>query len=440
MPVPDFATLDVLRQYNILDSAPEEGFDGLARLAAQLGRVSVGLIAFLRGDGSAPASEDRYWLKALTGWPENTPCHPLVCLDSTLAAEDGLLVMDLQQDERFVFEPIAVGTPAVRFYAGVPLLSPAGAALGVLAIMGWEPGNPPEGLMEGLRLLARQVIAQLELRRRTAALTEAIAQQHAAETEQKLLFSLSAHLACVMGADGYLKRLNPAWRRLLGYTAAELMAKPFLEFIHPDDWEITRSHIQKVVAKGKKVTFQNRCRHRDGTYHRLQWRIGPLPDRQLLCATASEVSADAPPDPKPPQYDLLADLAFALNHHSMPPLPTPRARSSTPTTNSAKSPGILARNSLGRIIGSLALAITRGSFFAICGRRSPLATCGAAKSAIGLRIIFSTGWIRPSCPSSTTQASPSAISPCEPTSPSAKKPNRNSKRDRTWQNWAQLSA
>ncbi|WP_205369675.1 MULTISPECIES: GAF domain-containing protein [Thermoleptolyngbya] len=326
MPVPDFATLDVLRQYNILDSTPEEGFDGLARLAAQLGGVSVGLIAFLRGDSSALAGEDRYWLKALTGWPENTPCHPLVCLDSTLAAEDGLLVIDLQQDERFVFEPITVGTPAVRFYAGVPLLSPAGAALGVLAVMGWEPGNPSEGLMDGLRLLARQVIAQLELRRRTAALTEAIAQHHAAETEQKLLFSLSAHLACVMGADGYLKRLNPAWRKLLGYTAAELMAKPFLEFIHPDDWEITLNHIQKVVAKGKKVTFQNRCRHRDGSYHRLQWRIGPLQDRQLLCATASEVSADAPLDPKPPQYDLLSDLAFALNQHSIAAVTDPQGK------------------------------------------------------------------------------------------------------------------
>ncbi|RMF66627.1 MAG: GAF domain-containing protein, partial [Cyanobacteria bacterium J069] len=118
----------------------------------------------------------------------------------------------------------------------------------------------------------------------------------------------------------------PAWRRLLGYTAAELMAKPFLEFIHPDDWELTLNHVQKVVAKGKKVTFQNRYRHRDGSYHQFQWRIGPLQDRQLLCATASEVSATAAADTPAPKYDLLSDLAFALNQHSIAAITDPKGK------------------------------------------------------------------------------------------------------------------
>src|SRR5947209_12707591 len=79
-------------------------------------------------------------------------------------------------------------------------------------------------------------------------------------------FTLSLDMLCVAGFDGYFKELNPAWERTLGYTTAELMAKPFLEFVHPDDRQATTDEAAKLSTGVTTIYFENRYLGKDGAY------------------------------------------------------------------------------------------------------------------------------------------------------------------------------
>ena len=90
--------------------------------------------------------------------------------------------------------------------------------------------------------------------------------------------------------DGYFVQLNPAWETTLGYTEAELMARPFIEFVHPDDVEATLAEVAKLERGVTTISFENRYRHQDGTWRWLCWSSTPLPERGLIMAAASDVT------------------------------------------------------------------------------------------------------------------------------------------------------
>lgn len=110
-----------------------------------------------------------------------------------------------------------------------------------------------------------------------------------AEEEVKRLFSLSTDLFCVAGFDGYFKRLNPAWEKTLGYTTDELIARPYIEFIHPDDWSATRE-TEAMLARGEASgILENRFRCRDGSYRRFAWSMAMLAEG-LIYGVARDVT------------------------------------------------------------------------------------------------------------------------------------------------------
>lgn len=97
-------------------------------------------------------------------------------------------------------------------------------------------------------------------------------------------------LVCVAGLDGYFKHLNPAWTLRLGWTAEELTARPFVEFVHPEDRAATLAELGKLASGADTIAFENRYRHRDATYRWLQWSARPMPGRPLVQATARDVT------------------------------------------------------------------------------------------------------------------------------------------------------
>lgn len=110
------------------------------------------------------------------------------------------------------------------------------------------------------------------------------------ETELDHFFELSIDMLCIIRTDGYFKRLNPAVEATLGWSLAELMSKPFLELVHPDDVAATMTEIEKL-AQGEPTThFENRYCCLDGTYKWLAWMAQPSPDG-LIYAMARDVSA-----------------------------------------------------------------------------------------------------------------------------------------------------
>ncbi len=115
-------------------------------------------------------------------------------------------------------------------------------------------------------------------------------QQKQSEEEINRLFTLSQDMLCIAGFDGYFKKLNPAWEKALGYTLAELMAKPYAEFLHPDDRDVTRAEADKLAAGQLTIAFQNRYRCQDGSYKWLSWNSYPIPEEQLIYGSARDIT------------------------------------------------------------------------------------------------------------------------------------------------------
>lgn len=111
------------------------------------------------------------------------------------------------------------------------------------------------------------------------------------EDELARFFSQSLDLLCIADFDGYFKRLNPAWITTLGWSLEELQASPFLDFVHPDDCESTLVRID-VLNKGSEVIlFENRYRHKDGSYRWLRWNARSEPKLQRIYASARDVTS-----------------------------------------------------------------------------------------------------------------------------------------------------
>ncbi len=113
-----------------------------------------------------------------------------------------------------------------------------------------------------------------------------------AEEERRRIFTLSADLICIAGFDGFFKRVNPSFTRVLGYSEAELLGKPFFSFIHPEDVAATQKEVE-VLDLGEReptLSFRNRYRHADGTYRWLEWKSSPVREERLIYAVARDVT------------------------------------------------------------------------------------------------------------------------------------------------------
>jgi PAS domain S-box-containing protein len=103
-------------------------------------------------------------------------------------------------------------------------------------------------------------------------------------------FEISIDLLCFLDFDGYFKRLNPAWERTLGFTRAELMSRPFIEFVHPDDRERTLDQNRRVRGGGRALGFQNRYLCKNGSFRWLLWNAAPDSDHRVIYSVARDVT------------------------------------------------------------------------------------------------------------------------------------------------------
>jgi two-component system cell cycle sensor histidine kinase/response regulator CckA len=156
--------LKVLWQYDVLDSVPEVVFDDLTELAACICEAPVALISLV--------DEKRQWFKSKFGITVNETSRDVSFCSHAIQQADLFIVPDATQDQRFANNPLVTSDPKIRFYAGAPLITPDGFALGTLCIIDKVPRELRPEQKQALRILARHVIAQLELRRRTREATE----------------------------------------------------------------------------------------------------------------------------------------------------------------------------------------------------------------------------------------------------------------------------
>ena len=166
-------------------------------------------------------------------------------------------------------------------------------ALGVLGAVGLSAVLARVILAWASRPLRREeeVLKQhaAELARVNDALKAEIEERARAEGERDQFFDMSLEMLCIAGTDGYFKELNSAWERTLGWTIEELKARPFVEFVHPDDRDTTAVERQRLRMGSSVIDFENRYQTKDGGYRWLSWRSSPEPERGLIYAVARDV-------------------------------------------------------------------------------------------------------------------------------------------------------
>ncbi|WP_461126097.1 GAF domain-containing sensor histidine kinase [Spirosoma aerophilum] len=153
-----------------MDSLPEQAYDDVTYLAAQICETPISLISFI--------DQDRQWFKSCFGFSfKETPRHLSFCAHAILQPQEMMVIKDATQDDRFSQNPLTWQDPKVIFYAGVPLVTEEGYALGTLCVVDNKPGNLSDSQAKALSALARQVMALLVLRKKTRELEQAQAKE-----------------------------------------------------------------------------------------------------------------------------------------------------------------------------------------------------------------------------------------------------------------------
>lgn len=166
----------LLRKYGILDSEQEAVYDDLASLAASICKVPIAAVTFFDGE--------RQWFKSAIGAPvSEAPMAHSFCTYTTLDPDELFVVEDASQDERFAGAPHVTGEPFLRAYAGAALLDPTGVPLGTICVFDVASRTFSEVERQTLRVLSRQVVYQLQLRKRLRELEQLNIQLHAVNEE-----------------------------------------------------------------------------------------------------------------------------------------------------------------------------------------------------------------------------------------------------------------
>jgi PAS domain S-box-containing protein len=268
--VADPDRLRALEGYGILDTPAEEAFDDIVAIAAEVCDAPVALVSFV--------TSDRQWFKARVGFDATeTPLDHSVCAHA-LEEREMLVIPDLSLDPRTRDNPLVTHDPAVRFYAGVVLVSPEGHPLGTLCVLDRtaRPGGLSGGQSTALRSLGRHVMALLALRRAVATSNKAIAELAQAQREQsrvaesikerELKLRLAVESAQIGIFDYDLETGRLDWdrrtRELFGLSPDDPVSyeASFLAGLHPDDREAADRAVQLALDPRGSGLFEHEHR------------------------------------------------------------------------------------------------------------------------------------------------------------------------------------
>jgi PAS domain S-box-containing protein len=267
LPEDETARLETLVGYQILDTPPEPEFDDLTLLASHICGTPGALISLV--------DRERQWFKSRQGIDATeTPRDVAFCAHAILQ-KDVFVVPDAQADERFADNPFVTQPPRLRFYAGAPLVAPDGHALGTLCVMDRVPRQLTPEQTEALRALARQVVAQLELRRRLKEESEELG-----EKESTLRLFADQLPAVVWATDRDLKLTSTTGRALgaMGERPGQFAGVTLFEYFHTTDPEFLPLVAHRKALLGESVSFEVDWSGRTFAAH-----VAPLrnPDRTI---------------------------------------------------------------------------------------------------------------------------------------------------------------
>jgi PAS domain S-box-containing protein len=267
--VTDEQRLAALRQYAVLDTPPEQAFDDITRLTAAFCDAPIALVSFV--------DRGRQWFKSEVGLgARETPIDVSVCAHALAgdpsSGDDLFVVPDTAGDARFADSPLVTGDPHMRFYAGAVLRDPRGHALGTLCVLDRRPRQLTDAQAELLRAMARQVMAQLELRRTVADLRES-------EGRFRQLADAMPQIVFAADADGRVDYFNRRWYEFTGLAADGQTGQDRWATAHdPDHLPAVVAAWEAAIRGGTPYEMAYPLRRHDGAWRWHLARAAPIRD------------------------------------------------------------------------------------------------------------------------------------------------------------------
>ena len=262
------ARLSELKRCGILNTLPEQTYDDIVALAARCCEVPIALISLV--------DEQRQWFKAKVGLQASETAREHAFCAHAIEQDEPLVVCDARDDSRFRDNPLVTGAPGIRFYAGVQLRTPGGAALGTLCVIDQVARTLTPEQLTALKALAREVSAHIELRRVVQELVATADERDrhaelAQERERRLEHALTSSQAGTYDWDvrDNTVQFSDRWKEILGHTGGEIAShvSEWTSRLHPDE----RTAVLAWGAAGLEhanLPFQRdyRLRHKEGHY------------------------------------------------------------------------------------------------------------------------------------------------------------------------------
>jgi PAS domain S-box-containing protein len=302
LPSDEAARLETLRKYCVLDTPSESDFDDLVKLAAEICETPISLVSLV--------DEKRQWFKGRYGLEvTETPRKLSFCAHTILNSPKTMVVQDALQDPRFNDNELVTGPLGIRAYAGAPLVSPEGHALGTLCVIDKRPREFTPAQKNALRVLGRQVQVQLELKRtlaelgrrylteqarlekivgeRTAELTRANMESQVQKDRFKTLAQASFE-GILLTEDGRIVDCNEQITQVLGFSREELIGQNVLELLPVEQHDA----VTEAIRGQRDSELELHFRHKDASQRITEVRGRPLKDNPALrVVTVRDVTA-----------------------------------------------------------------------------------------------------------------------------------------------------
>jgi len=234
--------LSIINSYQILDTLSEEDFDFLTKMASQICNTPIALISLI--------DRDRQWFKSKIGIEvSETPRDYSFCAHAILEPNQVMEVANALNDERFTDNPLVIESPQIIFYAGAPLISSEGEAVGTLCVIDHEERRITDEQQESLKSLAKQAINLMELRKKNHELIE-----FKERFDNWNHNSQSVAYSCLNDANLTKVFVSDYFYGLLGYTAAEIQQNSpvsLSQFIYKEDFSNFKKQINDAVTTQK---------------------------------------------------------------------------------------------------------------------------------------------------------------------------------------------
>lgn len=213
LPLDEQERLDELRKYGILDTEPEDVFEDMVKLANYICQTPISAISLV--------DEHRQWFKAIAGLSAKETSRDVAFCAHAILQDETMIVSDALQDERFHDNPLVIGGPNIRFYAGVPLTTPDGYHLGTLCVIDSKPRELSNEQLKALSTLTDSIMAHLNLRMSHKNIRHYVDELQLAGS----IFASASEAMIVTDPYNNIITVNPAFSEITGYSLEEAVGR-----------------------------------------------------------------------------------------------------------------------------------------------------------------------------------------------------------------------